>query len=171
MLTEKKKKKDWLPPVKRKGSLWTASRSELQYQLFSGSPACQLTLNTLILPFSIVQFLKINLNRWCSDRQTDGKTDWSILLVCERERERGLEQQCELCEHSVSCAGPFIHGVFFNKSRLHYYTICSQLSVEPWIQRAKCKVIHGFSTVQGSVLLMFLLSCSRVNCRDRWTDR
>ena len=157
--------------MKRKGSLWTAFRLEIQHQLFFGSPACQLTLKTLILPFSTVQFLKINLNRWCSDRQTDGKTDWSILLVCVWERERSwtavwtVWTQCELCRSIYTWS-------FFHKSRLHYYTICSWLSVEPWIQRAKCKVIHGFSAVQGSVLLTFLPSCcSSVNCRDRWIDR
>ena len=105
-------------------------------------------------------------------RQTDRWENRLINPISVCVRERDLEQQCELCEHRVNCAGPFIHGVFFNKSRLHYHTICSWLSVEPWIQRAKCKVIHGFSTVQGSVLLTFLPSCcSRVNCRDRWIDR
>ena len=133
--------------MKRKGSLWTAFRLEIQHQLFFGSPACQLTLKTLILPFSTVQFLKINLNRWCSDRQTDGKTDWSILLVCVWERERSwtavwtVWTQCELCRSIYTWS-------FFHKSRLLHY-----------LQLVECRTLDTKSQVQSYT---WIFSCAGV---------
>ena len=118
--------------------------------------ACQPTLSVLNLPFSTMQLLEMNLDRWRPDRWKDKLIN--LMGVCVTLNNMGLTYACS-----------FIYTwSFFNTSVQQYYTICSWLDAEPWIQRANYKIIHEFLTVQETALLPPLLFKGQL---DGWTDR